>query len=46
MVDNLIGDGDGTTDCGVAGGDEERTSPEPRMVRLAATTPTEVRKGT
>jgi hypothetical protein len=31
---------------GVAGGDEERTSPEPEMARLATTSPGEARKET
>jgi hypothetical protein len=39
MVDDLAEDG-------VVGGDEKRTSPEPKTARLAAVSPTEVRKGT
>jgi hypothetical protein len=41
MVDDLVEDEDG-----VAGGDDERTSPEPGTVRLATALSTEVRKGT
>jgi hypothetical protein len=46
MVDDLVGAGDGTTGHGVVGGDEERTSPETEMVRLAASSPVEATKGT
>jgi hypothetical protein len=46
MVDDFVGDEDGVAGRDVAGGDEERTSPEPGMVRLAAASPTEARKGT
>jgi hypothetical protein len=46
MVDDLVGDGDDTAGCGVAGGDEERTLPEPGTTRLAMASPAEARKGT
>jgi hypothetical protein len=45
MVDDLTGDEDGMAGKGIGGGDEERTSPEPRMVRLAAASSAEARKG-
>jgi hypothetical protein len=45
MVDDLTGDGDGMAGRGIGSGDEERTSPEPRTVRLAAVSPAEARKG-
>jgi hypothetical protein len=41
MVDDLVRDGHD-----VPGGDEERTSPKPEVVRLAMTSPVEARKGT
>jgi hypothetical protein len=37
---------DGEADRGVTGGDKERTSPEPKMVRLAAVAPVKARKKT
>jgi hypothetical protein len=46
MIDDLAGDGDGAAGRDVAGGDEERTSPEPRTARLAAASPAKARKGT
>jgi hypothetical protein len=46
MVGDLAGDEDGTVVRGVAVRDKERTSPEPGTERLAATSPTEARKGT
>jgi hypothetical protein len=46
MVDDLAGDEDGAAGRSVVGGDEERTSPEPGMPRLAVTLPAEVKKGT
>jgi hypothetical protein len=39
MVDDLAEDG-------VIGGDEKRTSSEPKTARLATVSPAEVRKGT
>jgi hypothetical protein len=44
MVDDLAGAGDGAAGRGVAGGDKERTSPEPETARLAAASPAEARK--
>jgi hypothetical protein len=46
MVDDLAGDGDGAASRGVVGGDEERTSLETEVTRLAAASPAEARKGT
>jgi hypothetical protein len=46
MVDDLAGDDDGAAGRSVVSGDEEMTSPEPRTAQLAATSPTEARKGT
>jgi hypothetical protein len=46
MVGDLAGDKDDMVGRGVAGRDKERTSPEPKMARLAATSPAEARKGT
>jgi hypothetical protein len=46
MVDDLTGDGDGAAGCSVVGEDEERTSPELGMARLAAASSAEAGKGT
>jgi hypothetical protein len=46
MVDDLTRDEDGAVGCGVADRDEERTSPKPQTVRLAAASSAEARKGT